>query len=290
MHKLISELQDRGPVVTDGAWGTQLQSRGLPQGHSPDEWNLSHPDQVEEVAQAYVAAGSQVVLTNTFQANRLALTGHGLGDQTEAVNRAGVEISRRASDGRALVFASIGPTGKMLLAGETTEEELSSVYAEQVEALVSAGPDALIIETMSDLEEAKLALGAAKETTLPVIVSMVFDSGKDQDRTMMGVTPEKVVEELLASGADVIGANCGQGPATYVDICRRMRDTCELPIWIKPNAGLPRIDGDQVVYDTTPAEFADYGPALVQAGALFVGGCCGTTPEFIFAVKERIQS
>ncbi|MFV1966713.1 MAG: homocysteine S-methyltransferase family protein [Pirellulaceae bacterium] len=288
MHEFFLKLLARGPVVTDGAWGTQLQARGLPLGHPPDAWNLSRPDRVEEVPRAYVEAGSRIILTNTFQANRLSLAGHGLGDRTEEINRTGVEISRRAGGETAKVFASIGPTGKMLLTGETTEEELLSVFREQAESLAAAGPDALVIETMSDLAEAKLALAAAKDTGLPVVVCMVFDSGKDNDRTMMGATPEQVAEELAAAGADAIGANCGQGPATYVDICRRLHAACDRPIWIKANAGLPQMDGDKVVYATTPAEFGEYAPALIEAGAQFVGGCCGTSPEFIKALKEAI--
>ena len=289
MNALLADLLANGPVVTDGAWGTQLQARGLPHGHSPDHWNLICDERVEEVPRAYVEAGSQVVLTNTFQANRLSLQGHDLADQTAAINKAGVEISRRAVAGRAKVFASIGPSGKMLLMGQVTEEELSRVFSEQVEALAVAEPDALVVETMSDLAEARIAVAAAKRTGLPVVACMVFDSGKNKDRTMTGATPEQAAEELSAAGADVIGANCGQGPAGYVAICRRLHAVTKLPIWIKPNAGLPKMDGDKTVYSTSPEEFAGYANALVDAGAAFVGGCCGTSPDFIKAVKQRIR-
>ena len=156
MHTLLEQLLSDGPVVTDGAWGTQLQARGLSQGASPDAWNLEFPERVEEVPRAYVAAGSRVVLTNTFQANRLTLAGHGLDGQCQAINRAGVEISRRAAGDRARVFASIGPSGKMLFMGQVTAEELSRVFQEQADALGEAGAEALVLETMSDLDEAKL--------------------------------------------------------------------------------------------------------------------------------------
>jgi methionine synthase I (cobalamin-dependent) len=215
---------------------------------------------------------------------------HGFGDQVLAINREGVGISRRAAGPSAYVFASMGPTGKMLLTGDVSEEELHEVFHEQADALASAGPDALVLETISDLAEAKIALAAAKSTGLPVVACMVFDCGKDKDRTMTGATPEQVAEELTSAGADAVGANCGQGPATYVEICRRMRKVCDTPLWIKANAGLPQIVDGQTVYATTANEFASYGPALIEAGAQFIGGCCGTSPEFIKALKEAIPS
>lgn len=290
MPNPIQELLAQGPVVTDGAWGTQLQSRGLSTGDCPDEWNLSHPDWVEEVPRLYVEAGSQIVLTNTFRANRLTLADYGLADQAEAINRAGGEISLRAADGRARVFGSLGPSGKMLFSGQVTEDELRSAFTEQSAALASSGIDGLVIETMSDLAEAKLALEAAKTTGLPVVACAVFDTGKEMDRTMMGDTVEQVVEELTAGGADVIGANCGQGIESYIAVCRRMHAATDRPIWIKANAGVPEIVDGEVVYRTTAEGFGAQGPALVEAGASFLGGCCGTGPEFIAALQKRISS
>jgi methionine synthase I (cobalamin-dependent) len=288
MTTLIAELLKSGPVVSDGAWGTQLQSLGLPSGSCPDEWNVSHPEIVEQVPRAYVKAGSQIVLTNTFRANRVALAGYGLSDRVVQINQAGGAISRRAADTRARVFGSIGPSGKLLFAGQVTEDELRSAFAEQAAALAASGVDALVIETMADLEEAKLALAAARSTGLPVVVSMVFDSGKDKDRIMTGLTPEQAASELTAAGADVVGANCGQGIAGYVNVCRRLRASTDRPIWIKANAGMPRIIGDQVVYETSADEFAQYVPALIAAGAGFIGGCCGTAPDYIRALRRKI--
>ncbi len=290
MSSLITELLADGPVVTDGAWGTQLQDAGLPSGACPDAWNLSHPDRVETVPRSYVEAGSQVVLTNTFRANRLALQSYGLAEQARQINLAGGQISRRAAGTHARVFGSIGPSGKMLFAGEVTAEELQEAFTEQAEALAESGVDALIIETMSDLEEATIALAAAKATGLPVVACMVFDTGKDKDRIMTGRTPEQVAEELAAAGADVVGANCGQGIASYVPICQRLHAATELPIWIKANAGVPQMIGDQVVYESTPEQFAAHGPDLVAAGASFLGGCCGTGPDYIRALRTRIKT
>lgn len=288
MHALLYELVQSGPVLTDGAWGTELQRRGLATGDFPDAWNLSHGDEVTAVARAYVEAGSRVILTNTFGANRLRLVGHGLADRTAEINRRGVELSRAAAQGKAVVFASMGPTGKMLLSGDTTTDELRAVFEEQARALAAGGADAIVIETMSDLEEARAALAAAKTTRLPVVVCMVFDSGKSKDRTMMGATPEQVCQELNTAGADVIGANCGVGIEAYVPVCRRLHAATDRPIWIKPNAGLPAVENGQVVYHTTPAEFAAHAPALIEAGATFIGGCCGTNPEFIRALRAAL--
>lgn len=288
MNARLHDLLQAGPVLTDGAWGTELQARGLASGDFPDEWNLTHPDRVAEVARAYVAAGSRVILTNTFGSNRLRLSGHGLEAHVAELNRRGVEISRAAAAGAAAVFASMGPSGKMLLTGDTTPEALRAAFEEQVRALAAGGPDALVIETMADLEEAKIALAAAQTTGLPVVVCLVFDSGKDQDRTMMGLTPETVAAELTAAGAHVIGANCGLGIEGYIPVCRRLKAATDRPLWIKPNAGLPVVEQGRVVYRTTPAEFAAHVPALVAAGASFIGGCCGTNPAFIQAVKAEL--
>jgi methionine synthase I (cobalamin-dependent) len=281
-------MLSNGPVLSDGAWGTQLQARGLEQGASPDAWNLTHPDRVEEVPRAYIDAGSQIVLTNTFQANRMTLAGHGLDGKMKEINAAGVQISRRACDGRARVFASMGPTGKMIFMGQTTEDELMQVFGEQARSLAEAGADAIVIETMADVTEAKIALAAAKPTGLPIVVCLVFDSGKDLDRTMMGTTVEKAAAELEAAGADVVGANCGQGAAGYIAICRRMRAVTQLPIWMKPNAGLPQYHDGVVTYATGADAFAEAIEQLIEAGANFVGGCCGTGPDFIRAVAKRV--
>jgi methionine synthase I (cobalamin-dependent) len=289
MHPAIKQLLAYGIITTDGAWGTQLQARGLAIGEFPDAWNLSYPDRVAEVAQAYIDAGSRIILTNTFGSNRLRLREAHLEEKVDELNRRGVEISKRAAGQRALVFASIGPSGKMLLTGETTSDELREAFEEQACALASAGADALVVETMADLNEAVAAVSAAKSTGLPVVACMVFDSGKNKDRTMMGTTPEQAAGALTRAGADVIGANCGQGIAGFVAICERLHAATDRPIWIKANAGLPQIVDDRAVYSTTPAEFAGFVPQLIAAGASFIGGCCGTNPQFIRAVSHSIK-
>lgn len=288
MHPLVEQLAADRPVVTDGAWGTQLQARGLPPGACPDAWNLEHPERVEEVARAYVAAGSRVILTNTFGATKFALERHGLAGEVVAINRAGVEISRRAAADKAYVFASIGPSGVMLIMGQVSPDQLHTAFREQAHALAEAGADGLVVETMSDLEEAKLAVAAARETGLPVVGCMTFDSGTRRDRTMMGITPEQAAEVLVAAGADVIGSNCGQGIEGFAELARRLRAATDRPIWLKPNAGLPELVDGKAVYRQTAEQFAALVPGLIEAGADFVGGCCGTNPEFIAAVCRKL--
>lgn len=233
-------------------------------------------------------AGSRVILTNTFGCNRFRLGEAGLEDQAEALNRAGVEISREAARGRAAVFASMGPSGKLLVSGDVDAAELAEAYLEQARWLAQEGAEALVIETMSDLEEAIIAVTAARQTGLPVIASMVFDSGREKDRTMMGHTAEQVAEKLTEAGADVIGANCGQGIAAFVNACRKLKAATDRPIWIKANAGLPQLEAGRAVYQTSAEDFASHTGALLAAGASFLGGCCGTEPAFISALCRAV--
>ncbi|MGE5325883.1 MAG: homocysteine S-methyltransferase family protein [Deltaproteobacteria bacterium] len=276
-------------MLTDGAWGTEFMAQGLNPGECPDAWNLKSPERVLAVARAYVEAGSRIILTNTFGANRIALGRHGFADRAREISRAGVELSKRAADGRAAVFASIGPSGKLLAMGEVAESELREAFIEQAGVLAGAGSDALVIETMSDLEEAKLAVAAARATGLPVVACMAFDSGKTKTQTMMGTTAEAAARVLTEAGADVIGANCGQGIGNFLEIYRRLTSATGRPIWLKPNAGEPQLSANQTVYATTPKEFAEIAISLVEAGAAFIGGCCGTTPDFILALSKMLE-
>lgn len=289
MHDTIRQLLSERPVLIDGAWGTELQQQGLRPGEAPEALNLERPEIVEAVARSYVEAGSRIIITNTFGGTRYTLERHGLGDQVEAVNRAGAEISKRAAGDRALVFASLGPSGKMLMMDEVSEQELLDAFAEQALALAAGGADGLVIETMSDLEEALVALTACRATGLPVVASMVYGAGPERDRTMMGVSVEEAAEALTESGADVIGSNCGQGIEGFVSLCKRMKAVTDLPVWIKGNAGLPEMVDGKTVYRTTPEAFAAYAQPLINAGADFLGGCCGTGPAFIRAVRHALS-
>jgi methionine synthase I (cobalamin-dependent) len=289
MHETIRKLLNERPVIIDGAWGTELQRQGLKPGESPEALNLERPEIVEAVAKSYVDAGSRIIITNTFGGTRFTLERHGLADRVSEINRAGVEISKRAAADQALVFASLGPTGKMLMMGDVTEGELLAAFSDQAAALAEGGADGLVIETMSDLEEAKIALKACKATGLPVVASMVYDAGADMDRTMMGVTVEQATVELTEAGADVIGSNCGQGIEGFVALCGRMKACTDRPVWIKGNAGLPEMVDGETVYKTTPEKFASYAEPLLDAGADFIGGCCGTGPDFIRALRAALS-
>jgi methionine synthase I (cobalamin-dependent) len=289
MNTKIQEVLTGGvPVWTDGAWGTQLQDRGLPPGGCPEIWNLEHPDRVEEVARAYVDAGSRIILTNSFGGNRIILDRHDQGENAAEINRRAAEISKRSAGDKAFVFASIGPSGKILMMGEVTEDELQAAFEEQATALAEGGADGLVVETMTDTEEAAIAVRAAVATGLPVVGCMSFDSGTDNDRTMMGTTVAQAAEALAEAGADVVGANCGQEIDGYLTICEQFRAATDLPIWLKPNAGMPEIVEGETVFKTAPEAFASKVPGLVEAGASFIGGCCGSGPEFIQLLSETL--
>lgn len=281
-----------GPLVTDGGWGTQLQQLGLPVGIQPDLWNLTRPDEVETVARSYVEAGSDIILSNTFGANRFTLAKAGAADQVVKINLAGGKISRRAADsasGRVVrVFASLGPTGKLIMTGEVTEDELFEVFREQANALARTGVDAFVVETMSDPQEASAAIRAAKTTGLPVVGCMTFDSGRNKDRTMMGTTIEQAVAAMVAAGADAVGANCGQGIDGFIPLCKRFREATDLPVWMKGNAGLPQVVDGKTVYTQTPEGFAEKAKILLEEGASFIGGCCGTSPDYIRKLRALL--
>lgn len=289
MNELIRRLLAEGTIITDGAWGTELMKRGLKKGECPEFWNIEHPEKVEDIPRQYIAAGSRIVLTNTFGANRFILEKHKLADKVREINDAGVKISKKAAGDKACVFASMGPSGKMIIMKQVSADELEDAFTVQAQAIADAGADAIVVETMMDIAEARAAILAAKKTGLPVVACMVFDAGKEKDRTMMGSTPEEVVQKLTAAGADVIGSNCGKGIEGFIPICRRMRAATDLPLWMKANAGMPKVIKGETVYDTTPDQFARFVPELIAAGANFIGGCCGTNPDFIAAIKEKMM-
>ena len=290
--KLTREnLADLPALCSDGAWGTELQKRGVTAGEICDTWNLSNPDKVQEVAQAYVDAGAQIVITNTFSSSRILMGEHGRADEAPALAKAGAEISKRAAQGRAYVFASIGPCGKMVMMGEADPADVEESAAEQAAAMAEGGADAIVIETQSDLVEAEALLkGALRACDLPVGVSFTFDAGANNDRTMMGVSIEQAAEMAVRVGAQFVGSNCGKGIETFAPIARTYASCAEgLPIWIKGNAGLPKVDGEGNTYfDLAPEVFGRVVADLLDAGARFVGGCCGSTPDHIRAMSEAL--
>ena len=289
MPTLRDLIGDTRVHVLDGAMGTMLYSRGMFVNVCYDELNLSQPGLVQEVHAAYVQAGAEILETNTFGANPVKLSSHGLDDETEAINRAAVAIARRAANGRALVVGAIGPLGIRLEPwGPTAREEAIGFFSRQVRGLLDGEVDGFILETFADLHEAEAALCAVKALSdLPVIAQMTV--GQDGN-TSYGTTVETIASRLTELGADVVGLNCSVGPAAMLDALERMVDRTERPLSAQPNAGLPRAVDDRRIYLASPEYMGSYARRMIQAGARFVGGCCGTTPDHIRKIHAYVTS
>jgi homocysteine S-methyltransferase len=281
------------PIIADGAMGTMLHARGVTFDTCFDALNLSQPRLVAEIHRAYIDAGAEIILTNTFGANRYKLHEHGLADQAAEINRAGVDLARRvvmASFKEVWVAGDIGPLGVRLVPyGRVQKSQAREAFAEQITALASAGADMLVIETVTDLQETLAAVHAAREVCdLPVVASMTFTR---DDRTLLGDSPRQVAERLWDAGADVIGVNCSGGPVQLLRIVEQMRDAVpEGRFWVKPNAGWPEQIGGRIRYPATPDYFGEYAWAFDKAGADVIGGCCGTTPDHIAAMRAALAA
>ena len=279
------------PLCTDGAWGTEMAKLGAQPGQMCDIWNITEPEKVFSVANGYVEAGANIILTNTFNSNCVVLAKHDMADRVAEFSKAGAEISKRAARGKAYVFGSIGPCSKMVMMGEISPEEVEAMAAEQAAALEAGGADALVIETQSDLIEAEAALrGALRGSTIPVGVSFTFDAGEHNDHTMMGVSVPEVYALASAGGASFVGANCGAGIDTFVRIVEQFA-ACgkDIPIWVKGNAGKAALDDNgNAVFQADPELYRQAVAPLLKAGARFIGGCCGSSPAHIKAVAEAM--
>lgn len=282
------ELTTRGVVLLDGATGTNLQKAGMPVGVCPEKWILENPEVLMDLQERYVEAGTQILLAPTFTANRIKLEEYGLADELVPMNRELVALSKRAAHGKALVAADIAMTGKQLYPlGDLMFEELVDIYKEQVKVLCEAGVDLFIVETMMSLQECRAAVLAIREVCeLPVMVSLTYN---EDGRTLYGTDPVTAVVTLQSLGADAVGLNCSTGPEAMLPLVAQMAEYATVPILAKPNAGMPELVDGVTVYRTTPDEFAAVGAKLVEAGASIVGGCCGTTPEHIAALHEKVS-
>ena len=283
----------RGDVlVGDGALGTLLMERGLPADRPPEWFALERPGVLEEIAGLYLEAGAELITTDTFGGSRMRLALHGLGDRCEAINRAAVLAVRRAVGGRAYVSASVGPCGRLLRPyGDTDPAEVRASFAEQIGYLASAGADLICIETMSDLAEAVEAVRAAKETApgLPVMATMTFEATRRGYFTIMGNGVEAAAAALAAAGADVVGSNCGTGIDAMVELAGVMARATRLPIAIQPNAGLPETVDGRTVHRETPESMTGRAGELLALGVRIVGGCCGTTPAHVRALRRAVD-
>ncbi len=290
MHPLLERIAAGEVIVCDGAMGTMIQS-GPGYEKCPEEINLSSPEILTGIARAFIEAGAEIVCTNTFGASPIKLAAAGLEARTEEINAVAVRAARAAAGDRALVAASCGPSGKLLITGEVTPQALEAGFTRQMTALVEAGTDLIIIETMTDLVEAMIAVRAARnlDPDLPVVATMTFDPTPQGFRTIMGVAVEDAGTQLRTAGADLVGSNCGYGMATMVEIAREFRRTTDAPLIIQPNAGLPVLGDDGVVYPETPASFAARVPDLLEAGVAIIGGCCGSTPDHIRAIRQAVD-
>jgi 5-methyltetrahydrofolate--homocysteine methyltransferase len=292
MNILINKIKEKRYLVSDGAWGTLLQRGGLAPGECPELWNDTHPDEVVAIARHYVEAGADIVETNSFGGSRIKLSRYALEDKASGLNEKAALLSRQAAGTRAIVAGSIGPTGKMLITGEVTPEQLYNAFREQAIALERGGADAACVETMSDLEEAQLAVRAVKENTrLEVICTFTFDLlGDGSYRTMMGATVEQVVSMLINEKVDVLGTNCGNGMEQMIPLLREIKIyAADIPLIVQANAGKPILAGDRTVFPDTPAVMAALVKDAVDAGASIIGGCCGTTPEHIRAIRNEVN-
>ncbi len=292
---LLKAIRER-VLLGDGAMGTQLQFAGLESGGCGEAWNLDHPERLLEIQRAYVEAGSECLITNTFGGCRIMLERHGRGGDVAAINRAGVELARKAfGEKSGFVLGDIGPFGGLMEPhGDIPEQRVREAFNEQAEALVSAGVDAIIVETQTAFEELGLGIEAAKRAGAPCIIgSMAYDVTHDNSeiRTMMGIDPEQAVRFMSDAGVDIVALNCGTG----IDIgwaakaVKRYRAVCDRPTMAQPNSGQPVLENMKVVYKQTPEEMVAELPALLDAGVGIVGACCGSTPEHIRLFRKTIN-
>ena len=295
MSGLLERLRRGEDVVLgDGAVGTLLRGKGLGAGEPPESFNLTRPDVVEWAAAAYVDAGSEIVQTNTLGGNEIRLALFGLADRADEIHRAAVAAARRGARGRALVAGTCGPTGLRLKPdGGALRNLIRDAFERQMAALLDSGVDMFIIETMTDLEEALVALEAAREAAgdgFPVAVTMAFAPAESGFATACGDRVEACASALAAAGADIVGSNCGREPADMIGIAADFREHTDLPLLIQPSAGLPRMDGEEAVYPVGPDLLARTAKELLKVGVSVLGGCCGTTPEHIRALRRVIDS
>ena len=293
MTNFFERLKQEKVLVSDGAIGSLLFEKGLTPGDCPERFNLERPDVLAEIVQEYLQAGADILQTNTFGASPLKLADYKLEDKTEEINQRAVEIVKQVVGSKALVSGSVGPTGKMLTPyGNVKPATMKDNYRRQISALIDSGADLLCIETMTDLNEAIIAVETAREISkdIPIIATMTFDVIPKGCVTIMGNTVAEVCKNLEAAEANVIGSNCGNGTKNMIVIAQEFIDNSQLPTIIQSNAGLPSVINDSVVYQETPSDFNEFSKTLIDMGVSIIGGCCGTTPDHIRAIRQSVDN
>ncbi|HDS01478.1 MAG TPA: 5-methyltetrahydrofolate--homocysteine methyltransferase [candidate division Zixibacteria bacterium] len=293
MRDFLYRIRAGEIIVADGAMGTMCFEAGLRVGDCPELLNIENPQLIEDITRSYLEAGSQIVQTNTFGGTALKLAPYGLQKRSAEINEAAVKIARRAAGDRAYISGSCGPSGKILQPyGDTEPEIIYASFREQINALIEAGADIITVETMVDLEEAKLAIKAARQisSTIPVMAAMTFDSTPNGFFTIMGISIEDAAVGLKEAGADIIGSNCGNGIRDMVMIASGFRQATDMPLIIQSNAGLPKVENGKTVYTETPEMMAEHAKDLMVLPVSVIGGCCGTTPEHIRALRKMVDS
>lgn len=292
MTNFFERLKQEKVLVSDGAIGSLLFEKGLNPGDCPERFNLEHPEVLAEIAQAYLQAGADIIQTNTFGASPLKLSDYNLDDKTKDINQKAVEIVKQVVNSKTFISGSVGPTGKMLLPyGDIEPTVMKENYKRQIGILIESGVDLLCIETMTDLNEAVIAIQSAREISsdIPIIATMTFDVIPQGCVTIMGHGLAKVCNKLEETGANVIGSNCGNGTKNMITIAKEFIANSKLPVIIQSNAGIPTIIDDQIFYQETPEEFANFTKILIELGVSIIGGCCGTTPNHIRAIRQIVN-
>ncbi len=278
--------------ITDGVYGTELQKQGLVSSGCTELLNVANAPAIEAIARSYVQAGSDVIMTNSLGANRFVLEAYDAAERATEIAEIATRLARQAGENSDVkIFGSFGSTGKVVMMGDVPEQQIREAFQETVQGLVRGGAEAIVLETFNELAEARIAIQAIQDVcALPVVVSMVFAFGPNQAATMMGETPADLARMAEECGADAVGANCGLGPDSYIEVTRQLRAATELPIWIKPNAGLPVVHEGHTTFPLQPEEFASFAPKLIEAGANFLGGCCGCGPDHIRALRKAVKT
>lgn len=293
MNTILEKLKSKEILTVDGAWGTMLQQAGLKSGECPELWNLEHKDKVLSIAQQYAGLGVDILETNSFGGTRIKLKEFGMEEKAFEMNKSAAVLSSQAALPGQIVLGSMGPTGKLLMMGEVTGEEIYEAFSEQARALEEGGASAVIIETMTDLEEALIAIRAVQENTkLEIIASFTFNhTPAGGYRTLMGQSSQQVIEAVLDKGVQIAGTNCGFGLKEMIPLVREIHAAFpQLPLFANANAGIPLVEGGIVKYPDTPEIMSGMIPELMEAGARIIGGCCGTTPEHIEKIMQAIKT